>query len=183
MTVNSFEMITPSDYHVTTDPEVLAVNPQIKEHLHCSFVTTLREEADKEGWILRMVPEGAPDAGFPEVCLIPPGQEKEHVLHSFRVDAGIPDELRGDETKRPDVDRIIRIAVLKQRAFAGPLDVHMPSILASHPIATFTAKGSGAYNPVKWAELSMKFLKILWEEEDTFDIFSKEKVKPKNNPI
>jgi hypothetical protein len=167
------KIISPADYHPTADPEVFAVNPTIKENLHCRFVTALKEQADKEGWILRMVPEGTPNSGFPEVCLIYPGQEKEHVLHSFRIDAGIPDEIRGEDLNRSDVDRIIRIALLKQRAFAGPLDVHLPSILASNPIATFTSKGEGAYNPEHWAEVSMKFVKILREESDTFRLFER----------
>lgn len=173
MNSTSLAIISPEHYHPTDEPEVYAVDKELKEKLHCQFVTALHEEAEKNGWILRMVPEGTPDSGFPEVCLIPPEQDGEVVLHSFRVDAGIPDELRGDDIHREDVDRVIKFAVLKQRAFAGPVEVNLPSILVSKPIATFTGKGEGSYDPAQWAEVSMKFAKILWEEGAVFQLFDK----------
>ncbi len=169
----SSDTISPSDYHQTEDFGILAVNPELKEKLHCRFVTSLRQEADEVGWILRLIPEGTPDAGFPEVCLIPPGQGTEHILHSFRVDAGIPDNIQGKDIQRSDVDRIIRFALLSQRAFAGPLDVHLPAILSSNPLATFTSHGSGSYDPSHWAKVSMKFLKIFWEEGEALNLFTK----------
>lgn len=171
MPTKTTEIISPSDYHQTSDSDVLAVNPELKERLHCNFVTALQKEAENEGWILRMVPEETPDSGFPEVCLIPPGQEKSHVLHSFRIDAGIPDTIHGDDIKRPDVDRLIRIAALNQRAFAGPLDVHLPGILTSEPIGTFTSHGEGSYDPEHWASLSMKLLKELWQKSEDLKLF------------
>lgn len=171
MTATDLSVISPKHYHPTDEPGILAVDKELKESLHCKFVTALHKEAENSGWIVRLVHEGTPDAGFPEVSLIPPGQDKATVLHSFRVDAGIPDELIGEDTQRQDVDRIIRFAVLKQRAFAGPLDVNLPSILASKPIATFTGKGEGSYDPVQWAQVSMKFAKILWDEGAVFQLF------------
>lgn len=173
MNSTSLDIISPEYYHPTNEPDVYAVDKELKENLHCQFVTALHQEAEKLGWILRMVPEGTPDAGFPEVCLIPPGQDGESVLHSIRVDAGIPDELRGDEINRRDVDRIIKFAVLKQRAFAGPVEVNLPSILVSKPFATFRGRGEGAYDPVQWAEVSMRLAKILWDEGAVFQLFEK----------
>lgn len=171
MNTTSLTIISPMQYHPTDEPDVYAVDKELKERLHCQFVTALHQEAEKHGWILRMVPEGTPDSGFPEVCLIPPGQEDATVLHSFRVDAGIPDELRGEDVNHEYVNRVIKFAVLKQRAFAGPVEVNLPSILASKPIATFTSKGEGSYDPAQWADVSMKFAKIVWEEGAVFKLF------------
>lgn len=163
-------IISPADYHEAEDGEHLAVNRNLKEKLHAEFVTSLRKYSEEDGWVMHMVPDGTPDAGFPEVCVIPAGQESGKILHSFRIDAGIPDVLTGEDIKRPDVDRIIRIALLTQRKVAGPLDIHLPSILASYPIGTFIRHGEGSYDPDKWAKVGFEFVKELWAKKDSNEL-------------
>lgn len=173
MTTLHAKVISPADYLPGDDENTLKVDPKLRESLHCVFVSALKDFAEKEGWLLRMVHESAPNSGFPEVSLIPPGQDDEHVLWGFRVDAGIPDELQGEDIKRDYVDRIIKVALLKQRAFAGPVDYRMPSILASYPFATFTNDKGNSYDPVEWAEVSMKFIKLVWEEQSIMSLLEK----------
>lgn len=164
------DVITPNDYVLNAD-NLHEFNPKLREEMHCLFVSTLKEQADREGWLVRLIPEGIPGSGFPEVCLIPPGQEKKSVLHSFRVDAGVPEFLSKGDLEQKTVDRVIRFAGLTQRAFAGPVEPHLPGILSSFPIGTFTRNGKGSYNPVDWAQTSMKMAIALWEHRETLKIF------------
>lgn len=168
--MTSFDVI-PKKYYAPSEEGEYTINPQLKQDLHCKFVTALKAKADEAGWILRLVHEDSPGYGFPEVCLIPPGQEKNSILHSFRIDAGVPDIITTEKYMQPYVDRIIRFAGLTQRAFAGPVEPHLPGILSRFPIATFTRNGKGAYNPQDWAEAGFKMAQSLWKERNSLSIF------------
>lgn len=167
---NSPSVISPADYHETEDQGIFAVSRELKEKLHAHFVTSLRKYSEEYGWVMHIVPDGTPDAGFPEVCVIPAGQDNGKTLHSFRIDAGIPDVLNSEDAKRPDVDRIIRIALLTQRRVAGALDTHLPAILSSYAIGTFISHGEGSYDPDKWAKVGFEFVKELWAKKDSTEL-------------
>lgn len=168
--MTSFDII-PAKHYLPSDTGEYVIDPKVKQDLHCQFVTELKSKADDAGWILRLVHEDVPGSGFPEVCLIPPGQENASILHSFRIDAGVSENISEEEYSQPYVDRVIRFAGLTQRAFAGPMEPHLPGILSSFPIGTFTRNGSGAYNPKDWAEAGFKMAQSLWQERNSLSIF------------
>lgn len=168
--MTSFDVIPEQHYNPSTEGDY-TIDPQVRQNLHCQFVTALKAKADEAGWIIRLVPEDIPGSGFPEVCLIPPGQEKSSILHSFRIDAGVPDRLSEEEYAQPYADRVIRFAGLTQRAFAGPVEPHLPGILSSFPIGTFTRNGKGAYDPQDWADAGFKMAQSLWKERNSLSIF------------
>jgi hypothetical protein len=168
--MTSFDVIPAKHYTPSTEGRY-RINPEVRQDLHCQFAMALKAKADEAGWILRLVPEYIPGSDFPEICLIPPGQDKASILHSFRIDAGVPETISEDEYSQPYVDRIIRFAGLTQRAFAGPVETHLPGILSSFPIATFTRNGAGAYDPKDWAEAGFKMAESLWKERNSLSIF------------
>lgn len=144
--------ITPADY-IPGDDGILRIDPEMRDRLHCYFIVALKERASRDGWTMRLIYETDRNSGFPGVSIYPPGQDGQTVLTSYRIEGGLPDELTKEEALKPFVGRSLRIYTIKQRAFAGPLDFHLPAILLEKLDASAYADGSpGGYDPTKWAE-------------------------------